>query len=109
MTQYLIESNDFKALVTEDGGICTAVSPEFDLCLGLPFAHVRDYCNRKGWFVIPIIPEEAIIRPTLVEIGHVTYSLKWVADILVRVTIQDGFSNRDLSFDEIPESLKNLL
>lgn len=109
MTEYIIESNDFHASITEESGFVTAASSQFDLCVGLPFSHVRDYCTKKGWFVIPVIPGEDDHRPTILVINHKEYTLKWVGDVLVRITLHEGFGSRDLSFDELPESLKNLL
>jgi hypothetical protein len=110
MTTYIIQAPKFRALVSEAENTVVSATEILDWAIGDHWTRVRDYCQKKGWQVIPCLDEnDSPARPTAVQIGTKQYSLKWFGDILVRVTLHDGFQSKDLSFDEIPESLKNLL
>ena len=57
MSNYTILAGNQRYSLHETEGRVTIISSALDWALGLPFEHVRSYCEQKGWKLVPIINE----------------------------------------------------
>ena len=101
-TYHIFSGSQFHALRERDGFVISA-SPVMDWAIDLDFKHVRDYCRKKGWKVVPVIEEQQ---------DATTFNYKGDQYILY----SDGFKiNRitkndvEITWSELPEQLKAIL
>ena len=103
MSKYIIKQNHGRQYELEErGGVCINADSSFDWALNLPWVHVRDYCKRKGFILIPVIEEQN--EHTFVFKG-VHYSVQYNDNSIIRV-LADG---EEITWNEFPEQLKGIL
>ena len=101
-TYHIIHGSEFH-VVKESGGTVTAASPVMDWAVSLPFDHVRQYCEKKGWRVVPITePENDVIT---FDFKGNQYKLFSDGFKITNITKND----REITWAQLPEALKGLL
>jgi hypothetical protein len=97
-TYHIINSSQFYTL-RESSGKVTAASPIFDWAVGLEFAYVRNYCEKKGWTIVPVINE---LDVTTFEYRGSQYCLYTDGCNIKQITKDD----KEISWKEFPSMLK---
>lgn len=111
MTTYRILAPHFVAAVIVSGDVVMQSAPILRWAVGRYWQEVRDYCQKKGWKVEPLIDltvKEAK-RPSLVQLNGSKYELHWNGPVLTRVTQHKNGEEIDLQFSEMPEQIQRLL
>jgi hypothetical protein len=71
--------------------------------LECPFEHVRRYCERKGWNIVPVAAQKPHV--TTFEYKHSQYVLTFNGQNITSITKDGG----DISWQELPDVLKGLI
>jgi hypothetical protein len=107
MQTYRITAPHFVAGVIVSGDYVLQSAPIVGWSVGQPFATLRDYSQRRGWIVEPML-ESA--QPTYLELEGRVYEIEWQDESIQRITMTDsGEEPRELTYDELPEILKEQL
>lgn len=106
MQTYKIHAPSFVAVAIVGGDTVLQSGPIIGWAVGQSFASLRDYCAKRGWLVEPLAPT---VHPTFFEIDGCVYELTWNEGALVRITLLDGEDARELTYDELPDILKEQL
>jgi hypothetical protein len=102
MSTYHIHSRNRVYTVTTSASEVTDAPPELDWAFGLPFAHVRTWCERRGWLIVPVTMDTE--RFNYIHKG-ITYRFH-IRHGRVEVLTQDGES---IDMAKLPDELKGLL
>jgi hypothetical protein len=101
-TYHIIHGSEFHSLRESEGTVISA-SPVLDWAIALPFAHVRKYCEQKGWRVMPITERQDDIITFFYHRDN--YQL-----------LSDGFkitkimkNDEEITWADLPEALKGLI
>jgi hypothetical protein len=106
MTTYRICAPHFVAALVESGDAVIQAAPILHWTIGKHFSEVRDYCKNRGWRIEPL-PESA--RPHWLEYRGEVFELHWQDDWVTRVSRHTDGEIEDITFDELPEPLRNLI
>lgn len=93
-------------LSVSDGGAVVTANEEIDWAISLPFRYVGDYCRRKGWTVIPVIEDEC---PHVLDFKGIRYTLHWKLGRLSSIMRDDGVTEKEITWHELPEQLKGIV
>lgn len=102
MSNYTILTKYEHYEIREHDGRIVEASVAIDWSIGLPFEHVRTYCERKGWRLVPDVEDT---RTHIVEFRGVKYELIWNENRINSITA-DG---EEITWQELPEQVKGLL
>lgn len=103
MSTYRLINRSTYHEVTESCGIVTTSSPALDWSIGLSFATVRSYAERKGWKIIPVIDEELDSRVITFKGSEYVF---FHDGINIRKITKAG---REILWTDLPTVLKGLL
>lgn len=104
MTTYRIVAPHFVAAIIVDLGKIVQAAPILGWSVGKEFTNIRDYAKGRGWTVEPL-PESN--GPEMIEFEGIVYELEWHGRAIVRITKhEEGEEDIDISFDELPEFVK---
>ena len=101
--QYTIKAGNSHFSINESGGTVTRAPAVVDWMINCPFHHVRSYCERKGWTVVPMVENGPQV--TTFDYKHRHYELAFDGRNITRITC-DG---EDITWQELPDVLKGLI
>ena len=102
MSTYTIISGNQRHSLRESGGLVTAASAVFDWSIGLSFEHVRSYCERKGWTIVPFVDE---LDVTTFNYEGDQYCIYTDGTNVKQITKND----HEIPWNRLPSILKGLL
>jgi hypothetical protein len=89
--------------ITESNGVVTEASPALDWSVDLPFDYVRQYCERKGWKIVPIMDNLLDVKTFTFKGSR--YDL-YHDGINIKQIMKD---DKEIAWSELPSVLKGLL
>jgi hypothetical protein len=109
MTSYRIHTPTFTTEIDVDTNTIINSGPMLAWTLGKDFDTFREYCNKTGWTIEPMLGNNGS-HVSWLEYKSEGYELFWHEDVLQRVTWHPKNGDaRDLSVSEMPEVLRKLL
>lgn len=107
MKTYQINAPHFCAGVIVSNGLVFQAAPILGWAVTKPFTTLRDYCQKRGWAIVPI---EQKYEPQWVEWNNDVYELHWHEEVLCRIVLHErGEEPCDIAFDELPPLLRRAL
>jgi hypothetical protein len=103
MSKYHIFNRNTFYEVREHSGIVTETSPALDWAVNLPFGYVRQYAERKGWKIIPVIERDMEVRTF--EVNGNVYDIHHDGLRVCRVFKND----KEILWSDLPSILKGLI
>lgn len=101
-TKYNILAGFDNYEVIESSNFVTQASPSIDWSVGLPFEHIRSYCSKKGWKILPVLEQSNV---TNFDFKGSHYEVVWNGNRIVRLSKDQ----EEISWRDLPEQLKGLL
>lgn len=65
---------------------------------------VRELAAQRGWTIIPLLE-----HPTSITYRNQRYRLEWREDDIVRISTEVDGETRDITWDQLPRQLKEVL
>jgi hypothetical protein len=106
MTTYRISAPHFVAGIVASGDLILQAAPILSWAVGRDFGSVRDYCQRKGWQIEPVLAPR---HPTWLELHGSAYELRWDGNRISSVVLHEDGEEKEMTFNELPDELKELL
>ena len=106
MTTYKITSPAFVAGIIVGGDIVVQAPPVLGWSVGVSFISVRDYCKKRGWIIEPVADS---IKPTMIELDGRVYEIRYRSNNIESIVLYEDGEERELSWSEVPEILKEQL
>ena len=109
MQHYTIQTGNtiFPCELRTSGGFVIDASPAIDWAINLEFSHVRSYCERKGWKIVPTLKKND--ESNVVTFRNVQYNFIWHDNRLVRIVETKDGETREIGYNELPEQVKGVL
>lgn len=106
MTTYQIHAPHFCAGIIVSGDTVLQAAPILHWTVGRSFERTRSYFEQKGWRIVPV-PTAA--HPTWFEIDGAVYELRWKGSKINTIILHEDGDEQELTFDELPSQLRDLL
>lgn len=87
------------------GDYVVEAPPELDIAIGYTFAHLRLYCERKGWAIEPI----ADTPPVHIEYAGAVYFFIRERGRIVQIIKHENGEESIITYSELPEIVKRIL